>query len=121
MRRTCLTELLPAAIGLKNSDAKIIKNAGGLVISAFDSAMRSLIVAIYELGVKKIMVVAHSHCGACHMSYDHFHHEMIARGISDETLDTISKCGIDLDQWLEEFKPPYLSPKDYCDHQGFGG
>ena len=46
---TRLTELLPAALGLKNGDAKIIKNAGGLVISAFDSAMRSLIVAIYEL------------------------------------------------------------------------
>ena len=38
-------KLLPAALGLKNGDAKIIKNAGGLVISAFDSAMRSLIVA----------------------------------------------------------------------------
>ena len=92
---TRLTELLPAALGLKNGDAKIIKNAGGLVISAFDSAMRSLIVAIYELGVEEIMVVAHSHCGACHMSYDHFHHEMIARGVTDETLDTI---------WLEGFK-----------------
>jgi carbonic anhydrase len=101
---TRLTELLPAALGLKNGDAKIIKNAGGLVISAFDSAMRSLIVAIYELGVEEIMVVAHSHCGACHMSYDHFHHEMIARGVTDETLDTIRKCGIDLDQWLEGFK-----------------
>ena len=101
---TRLTELLPAALGLKNGDAKIIKNAGGLVISAFDSAMRSLIVAIYELGVKEIMVVAHSHCGACHMSYDHFHHEMIARGVTDETLDTIRKCGINLDHWLEGFK-----------------
>ena len=89
---TRLTELLPAALGLKNGDAKIIKNAGGLVI------------AIYELGVQEIMVVAHSHCGACHMSYDHFHHEMIARGVTDETLDTIRKCGIDLDQWLEGFK-----------------
>ncbi len=101
---TRLTELLPAALGLKNGDAKIIKNAGGLVISPFDSAMRSLIVAIYELGVEEIMVVAHSNCGACHMSYDHFHDEMIARGITDETLDTIRNCGIDLDQWLEGFK-----------------
>jgi len=91
---TRLTELLPAALGLKNGDAKIIKNAGGLVISAFDSAMRSLIVAIYELGVEEIMV----------MSFDHFHHEMIARGVTDETLDTIQKCGIDLHHWLEGFK-----------------
>ena len=101
---TRLTELLPAALGLKNGDAKIIKNAGGLVISPFDSAMRSLIVAVYELGVEEIMVVAHSNCGACHMSFDHFHHEMNARGVTDETLNTIRKSGIDLNQWLEGFK-----------------
>ena len=82
---TRLTELLPAALGLKNGDAKIIKNAGGLVISAFDSAMRSLIVAIYELGVEEIMVVAHSHCGACHMSYDHFHSTQSASVASTST------------------------------------
>ena len=101
---TRLTELLPAALGLKNGDAKIIKNAGGLVISPFDSAMRSLLVAIYELGVEEIMVVAHSHCGACHMSFNHFHNEMLARGITEGTLDTIRRCGIDLDSWLEGFK-----------------
>ena len=101
---TRLTELLPAALGLKNGDAKIIKNAGGLVISPFDSALRSLVVAVYELGVEEIMVVAHSNCGACHMSFDHFHHEMNHRGVTDETLDTIRRCGIDLDQWLEGFK-----------------
>ena len=112
---TRLTELLPAALGLKNGDAKIIKNAGGLVISAFDSAMRSLIVAIYELGVKEIMVVAHSHCGACHMSYDHFHHEMLTRGITDQTLDTIRKCGIDLHHWLEGFKDTHESVRQTVD------
>ena len=101
---TRLTELLPAALGLKNGDAKIIKNAGGLVISPFDSAMRSLVVAVYELGVEEIMVVAHSNCGACHMGFDHFHHEMNASGVTDETLDTIRKSGIDLNQWLEGFR-----------------
>ena len=74
------------------------------MISPFDSAMRSLVVAVYELGVLEIMVVAHSNCGACHMSFDHFHHEMLQRGVTDETLDTIRRCGIDFDQWLEGFK-----------------
>ena len=101
---TRLTELLPAALGLKNGDAKIIKNAGGLVISPYDSAMRSLVVAVYELGVEEIMVAAHSNCGACHMSYSHFREEMINRGVTDETLDTVRRCGIDLDHWLEGFK-----------------
>ena len=50
------------------------------------------------------LVVAHSHCGACHMSFGHFHEEMAARGIKEETLDVIRKCGIDLNQWLEGFK-----------------
>ena len=100
---TRLTELLPAALGLKNGDAKIIKNAGGLVISPFDSAMRSLIVAIYELHVEEIMVVAHSNCGACHMNFAHLRKEMIAKGISEETIDTVGSCGIDLDSWLEGF------------------
>ena len=101
---TRLTELLPAALGLKNGDAKIIKNAGGVVTNPFGSVIRSLLVAIIELGVEEIMVVAHSHCGACHMSYSHFHEQMIARGITDKTLDTIRKCGIDLNTWLEGFK-----------------
>ena len=26
------------------------------------------------------------------MSFDHFHHEMIARGVASETLDVIRKC-----------------------------
>lgn len=100
---TRLTELLPAALGLRNGDAKIIKNAGGLVITPFDSAIRSLIVGIYELGVREVMVVAHSNCGACHMSFGHFHEEMLKRGISRQTLDTVSRCGIDLESWLEGF------------------
>lgn len=100
---TRLTLLLPAALGLKNGDAKIIKNAGGLVISPFDSAMRSLIVAVYELGVKEVMVIAHSQCGACHMSFSHFRREMIERGITEDTLRTVAGCGIDLEEWLEGF------------------
>ena len=100
---TRLTELLPAALGLKNGDAKIIKNAGGLILSPYDSAMRSLLVAVYELGVEEIMVVAHTTCGACHMSFKEFEYHMLERGVTESTLDTIKHSGIDLDQWLEGF------------------
>lgn len=100
---TRLSLMLPAALGLKNGDAKIIKNAGGLIISPFDSAMRSLIVGIYELGVQEIMVIAHSNCGACHMSYDHFKKEMLERGIKESTLNIVNNCGINLAEWLDGF------------------
>lgn len=43
---TRLVELLPAALGIKNGDGKMIKNAGGMITDPFDSAVRSLLVGI---------------------------------------------------------------------------
>ena len=97
---TRLSVLLQEALGLKNGDAKIIKNAGAVIPTPWDSAMRSLIVAVYELGVKEIMVVAHTSCGACHMSFHHFKEEMLKRGIPESRM---RRSDIDLDAWLEGF------------------
>ena len=44
---TRLTELLPAALGLKNGDVKLIKNAGGVISNPFGSVVRSLLIAVY--------------------------------------------------------------------------
>ena len=98
---TRLTVLLQEALGLKNGDAKIIKNAGGTIPSETDSAIRSLLVAIYELGVSEVMVIHHSTCGACHMSYEEFRPHMLERGISEETLREWEGRGIG--PWLEGF------------------
>ncbi len=98
---TRLTELLPKALGLRNGDAKIIKNAGGLILSETDSAIRSLLVAIYELGVREVMVIHHSTCGACHMSYSEFKPHMLEHGIAAETLSEWEEKGIA--GWLEGF------------------
>lgn len=100
---TRLSVLLLEALGLRNGDAKIIKNAGAVVISPWDSVMRSLIVAVYELGVKEIMVVAHYNCGACHMSFSHFREGMLERGIPESEL---SRTDVDLHDWLEGFHDP---------------
>ena len=97
---TRLSVLLQDALGLKNGDAKIIKNAGAVIPSKWDSAMRSLIVAVYELGVNEIMVVAHTTCGACHMSFGHFKEEMLKRGIPESELD---RNDVGLNEWLEGF------------------
>ena len=98
-----LTELLPKALGIRNGDAKIIKNAGGLVLSLSDSAVRSLLVAIYELGVQEVMVVHHSGCGACHMSFDEFLPLMKARGISEDRIQAMQDAGVKLEEWLDGF------------------
>lgn len=100
---TRLSILLQEALGLKNGDAKIIKNAGGIIPTPYDSAMRSLVVAVYELGVEEVMVVHHSTCGACHMCYEHLKEAMLERGIKEETLSSLIKEGVDLECWLEGF------------------
>lgn len=109
---TRLTRLLNDALGLRNGDAKVIKNAGGLILSPYDSAMRSLLVAIYELGVREVMVIHHSGCGACHMSFGHFHEEMLRRGITEDTIRAIEEDGTDLHAWLEGFHDTERSVRD---------
>lgn len=98
---TRLTVLLQEALGLRNGDAKIIKNAGGIIPTEKDSAIRSLLVAIYELGVNEVMVIHHSTCGACHMSYEHFKPHMLEHGIPEAVLTEWESRGVA--DWLEGF------------------
>ncbi len=100
---TRLTELLPAALGLRNGDAKFIKNAGGIISHPFGSVMRSLIIAIYELNVSDIMVIAHSDCGACHTDTEQIRRRMNERGVTQQSMDLLHYCGVDFDTWLQGF------------------
>lgn len=100
---TRLVELLPAALGLRNGDVKIIKNAGGTMTNPFDSAMRSLLVAVYELGVNEIMVIGHTECGVQGMDSSEMQHLMLERGVDPDNISLMKHCGIDLDSWLHGF------------------
>lgn len=101
---TRLVELLPAALGIRNGDVKIIKNAGGTITNPFDSTMRSLLVAVYELGVNEIMVIGHTGCGVQGMNAAEMLHLMRERGVSEEHISLMRHCGIDLDGWLHGFE-----------------
>ena len=100
---TRLIELLPAALGLKNGDAKIIKNAGGVITHPYGSVVRSLLVAIIELGVEEVMVIGHTDCGVQGMDSAEMQHLMRSRGIPDQHISLMKHCGIDLDRWLHGF------------------
>ena len=100
---TRLIELLPAALGLKNGDVKIIKNAGATIVNPFDSTMRSLLVAVYELGVTEIMVIGHTGCGVQGMDANEMLHLMRERGVPQEHITLMEHCGINLKEWLHGF------------------
>ncbi len=100
---TRLIEMLPAALGIKNGDAKIIKNAGGIISHPFGSAMRSLLIGIYELDVQEILVIGHTDCGASCTDSRKIIEKMKERGITEQNIDMVKYCGIDFDSWLGGF------------------
>ena len=100
---TRLVELLPAALGLRNGDVKIIKNAGGVVTNPFGSVIRSLLVAIIELGVEEIMVIGHTDCGVQHIDSESMIAHMKQWGVSQASIDLMKYCGIDFERWLAGF------------------
>lgn len=101
---TRLIELLPAALGFRNGDVKIIKNAGATITNPFDSTMRSLLIAVYELGVNEIMVIGHTGCGVQGMDANEMLHLMKERGVSEEHINLMQHCGINLREWLHGFE-----------------
>ena len=101
---TRLLELLPAALGIKNGDAKIIKNAGGVIVHPYGSVVRSLLVGILELGVEEVMVIGHTDCGVQGMDGHEMLEKLVERGIDQQHIDIVRHSGIDLERWLGGFE-----------------
>ena len=98
-----MMELLPRALGLKNGDAKLIKNAGAVVSHPWGSVMRSLLVAVFELKVREIMVIAHYDCGMKGLNAASFLNKVHDSDIPDDRIETLRHAGINLDGWLTGF------------------
>lgn len=101
---TRLVELLPKAMGLRNGDVKMVKNAGAIVSHPFGSVMRSILLAIYELKANEVAVVGHSGCGMTGLSCERIIDKARLRGVSDDVLATLTHAGINLQQWLTGFE-----------------
>lgn len=100
---TRLIELLPAALGLKNGDAKIIKNAGAIISHPYGSVVRSLLIAILTLKVEEIMVIGHTDCGVQGLDSEELLSLLIQRGISADDIAGLEQAGIDFSAWLGGF------------------
>ena len=112
---TRMTELLPAALGLKNGDVKLIKNAGGRVMHPYGSVIFSLMVAVYELGVETIIVVGHDDCGGRLLDAQEMIRKMKARGVRQEDIDHVDANVKNVEQWLTGFGDIYDSVQSTVD------
>ena len=100
---TRLVELLPRAMGVRNGDVKMIKNAGAIVSHPFGSVMRSILVAVYELGAAEVAVVGHHNCGMTGLSCSKVLEKVRQRVADPNVIDTLGHAGIDLQRWLVGF------------------
>jgi len=98
-----LSELLPKAIGFKNGDAKFIKNAGAILTQPFGSAMRSILVAVYELGAREVIVIGHHGCGMTEIDPERMVGKFIENGIDPLAIETLESAGIRMEKFLRGF------------------
>ena len=103
---TRLVELLPRAMNLRQGDAKLIRTAGAIISHPFGSIMRSILVAVYDLGAAEVAVVGHHDCGMTGLDPQRLLDKARQRGVSEEVLGTLRHSGIDVQQWLSGFESP---------------
>jgi carbonic anhydrase len=101
---TRLVELLERSLGLRRGDAKIIKNAGTVYS---EDVVRSLVAAVFTLGVEEVLVVVHLDCGIAKVSGSELKERMLDRGIKEEDL-----AGVDLDAWMGTFQDYHAHVRD---------
>ena len=72
---TCMDSRLDvfAALGLKDGEAHVLRNAGGVIT---DDVIRSLAVSQRRLGTREVMLIHHTDCGMQKLSDDGFRAEL---------------------------------------------
>lgn len=109
---TRLVNFLEPALGIGRGEAKVIKTAGNGVTGVFDGTVRSLLVCIYELGIKEIIVIGHHECGMAKTTSEGLTKAMLSRGVAPEAIHMISK---ELKEWADEFQHPEQNVEDTVD------
>ena len=100
---TRLVNFLEQALGIGRGEAKVIKTAGNGVTGVFDGTVRSLLVCVYELGVKEIIVIGHHECGMAKTTSAGLIDAMTSRGVVPEAIHMIKA---ELEHWADEFHHP---------------
>lgn len=84
---TCMDSRIDplAMLGLNKGDAKILRNAGARVT---EDVLRTLVLAVHLLAVRRVMVVAHTDCRMSKVTDEQVHADILAgSGIDTRSLD----------------------------------
>ncbi|MEV5410834.1 carbonic anhydrase [Thermopolyspora sp. NPDC052614] len=83
---TCMDSRIDplALLGLRPGDAKILRNAGARVT---DDVLRTLVLAVYLMSVKRVLVMPHTDCGMTKVSDADVHELTSRRGVDTRSID----------------------------------
>lgn len=99
-----LVELLPKALNIHNGDAKMVKNAGAIIRKSFDSIIKSILVAVYNLEAEEVVVIGHHDCGMSCVDTHDLMDRMKDAGIKDETFKALEYSGVDFHKEFHGFE-----------------
>ena len=100
---TRLVNFLEPCLGIKRGDAKIIKTVGNCLNGVFDTTVRSLLVCIYELGVREVAIIGHHECGMAKTTSDSLTKAMLSNGVPLGAIKMVEK---ELVEWADSFQKP---------------
>ena len=95
---TRLVEILEPALGISRGEAIEIKNAGNFAGDKSCDVIRSLVAAVYMLGVQEIAVIGHTSCGMANVDMVTVKERMVHAGISEQYIQEL-----DLESWFGSF------------------
>lgn len=74
-----------SVVGMRSGDAKILRNAGARVT---EDVLRTLVLATYLLGVKRILIMPHTECRMAESTEEEIHAEIDAEfGVNTSSLE----------------------------------
>ncbi|HLQ96877.1 MAG TPA: carbonic anhydrase [Pseudogracilibacillus sp.] len=99
-----LLELLPKALNIQNGDAKMLKNAGAIIRKDYDSIVKSILVAVYDLKAEEVAVIGHHDCGMSHVDTTSLKSKMLDQdGITEKTFEQMEASGVHFDDEFHGF------------------
>jgi carbonic anhydrase len=101
-----------AALGLRDGEAHILRNAGGVVT---DDVVRSLAISQRRLGTRTVMLVHHTDCGMLKLTDDGFRAELQeATGLAPEfAIESFTDVDADVRQSVLRVRhSPFLLHRD---------
>lgn len=74
-----------SVVGMRSGDAKILRNAGARVT---EDVLRTLVLATYLLGVKRILIMPHTECRMAENTEEEIHSQIDAQfGVNTSSLE----------------------------------